>query len=173
MSFGILVLVVLAGLGGPLLGIATRRFIPVVVGEILAGIVVGPAVLGTVHPAEVTVSTLGEVGFAMLMFTVGMHLPLRDRRLARSAWQGGLLAMIVCVLAVPAGLLAAGIAGSGHAAVYAVVLASGSAAVLLPAIQETGLAGAEVLTVMARRRVLRTAVLRRARSAARSRGPRA
>jgi Kef-type K+ transport system membrane component KefB len=149
MSFGTLVLIVLAGLGGPLLGVATRRFIPVVVGEILAGIIVGPAVLGTVHPADVTIAKLGEIGFAMLMLTVGMHLPLSDRRLAAAARKGGLLAAIVCVLAVPAGLLAASIAGSGHAAIYAVVLASGSAAVLLPAVEETGLAGAEVLTVMA------------------------
>jgi Kef-type K+ transport system membrane component KefB len=149
MSFGTLALIVLAGLGGPLLGFTTRRFIPVVVGEILAGILVGPAVLGTVHPAEATTSTLGEVGFAMLMLTVGMHLPLSDRRLAASARAGGLLAAIVCVLAVPAGLLAASVAGSGHAAIYAVVLASGSAAVLLPAIEETRLGGAEVLTVMA------------------------
>jgi Kef-type K+ transport system membrane component KefB len=129
-------LIVLAGLGGPLLGVATRRFIPVVVGEILAGILVGPAVLGTVHPADATVATLGEVGFAMLMLTAGMHLPLRDRRLASAARRGGLLAGIVSVLAVPAGLLAASIAGSGHAAIYAVVLASGSAAVLLPATEE-------------------------------------
>jgi Kef-type K+ transport system membrane component KefB len=149
MSFGTLALIVLAGLCGPLLGFSSRRFVPVVVGEILAGILVGPAVLGTVHPVDPTTSTLGEVGFAMLMLTVGMHLPLRDRRLAASAREGGLLAAIVCVLAVPAGLLAASIAGSGHAAVYAVVLASGSAAVLLPAIQETRLGGAEVLTVMA------------------------
>jgi Kef-type K+ transport system membrane component KefB len=148
-SFGTLVLIVLAGLGGPLLGVATRRFIPVVVGEILAGILVGPAVLDAVHPADATISLLGEVGFAMLMLTVGMHLPLRDRRLASATRKGGLLAGIVCVLAVPAGLLAALVAGSGHAAVYAVVLASGSAAVLLPAVEETGLAGAEVLTVMA------------------------
>ncbi len=142
-------LLVLAGLGGPLLGLVARRFVPVVVGEIVAGILVGPAVLGAVHPAGGTISALGEIGFAMLMLTVGMHLPLRDRRLASSARTGGLLAALVCVLALPAGLLAAGIAGSGHAAVYAVVLASGSAAVLLPAIEETGVAGAEVLTVMA------------------------
>ncbi len=149
MSFGTLVLIVLAGLGGPLLGVATGRFVPVVIGEILAGILVGPAVLGAVHPANATISTLGEIGFAMLMLTVGMHLPLSERRLASAARKGGLLAAIVCVLALPAGLLAASIAGTGHAAVYAVVLASGSAAVLLPAIEETRLTGAEVLTVMA------------------------
>jgi Kef-type K+ transport system membrane component KefB len=149
MSFGILTLIVLAGLGGPLLGLFGHRFIPVVVGEILAGILVGPEVLAAVDPANVTIVLLGEIGFAMLMLTVGMHLPLRDRRLARSARAGGLLAALVCVLAVPAGLLAARVAGTGHAAVYAVVLASGSVAVLLPAITESGLGGGAVLTVMA------------------------
>jgi len=78
-----------------------------------------------------------------------MHLPLRDKRLAASLRSGGLLAGIVCVLAVPAGLLAASIAGTGHAAVYIVLLASGSAAVLLPALEETGIAGPDVMTLMA------------------------
>jgi len=149
MGFGTLVVIVLAGLGGPLLGLIERRFVPVVVGEILAGILVGPTALGAVHPANATTSFLGEVGFAMLMLTVGMHLPLRDRRLASAARGGALLAALVFVLAVPAGLLAAWVAGGGHAWVYTVVLASGSAAVLLPAVQESALAGAEVLAVMA------------------------
>jgi Kef-type K+ transport system membrane component KefB len=149
MSFGVLVLVVLAGLGGPLVGILSKRFVPVVVGEIVAGVLVGPAVLGAVDPSGSTISALAEIGFAMLMLTAGMHLPLRDRRLASSARMGGLLAAIVCVLSLPAGLAAAALAGTGHAAVYAVVLASGSAAELLPAIEETGLGGGEVLTVMA------------------------
>ena len=149
MSFGILAVVVLAGLGGPLLGASERRFVPVVVGEILAGILVGPAVLGVVDPHQPTISFLSEVGFAMLMLTVGMHLPLRDKRLARALRGGALLAALVGLLAVPAGLLAGAISGDGHAAIYAVVLASGSVAVLLPAIQESGLGGTEVLTVMA------------------------
>jgi Kef-type K+ transport system membrane component KefB len=149
MSFGTLVVIMLAGFGGPLLGVAGRSFVPVVIGEILAGILVGPDVLGVVDPANGTLAFLAEIGFAMLMLTVGMHLPLRDRRLAASLRSGGLLAAIVCVLAVPGGLLAASIAGTGHAAVYGVLLASGSAAVLLPALQETGIAGPEVMTVMA------------------------
>jgi Kef-type K+ transport system membrane component KefB len=148
-SFATLVAIVLAGLGGPLLGVLGPGFVPVVVGEILAGILVGPDVLDVVHPANATVSLLGEVGFAMLMLTVGMHLPLRDRRLAASARAGALLAALVCLLALPAGLLAARVAGTGHAAVYTVVLASGSAAVLLPAFAELGLEGVAVMTVMA------------------------
>ncbi|HEY2536217.1 MAG TPA: cation:proton antiporter [Solirubrobacteraceae bacterium] len=78
-----------------------------------------------------------------------MHLPLRDPRLAASLRGGAVLAAIVGVLAVPAGFAAAAIAGTGHAAVYAVVLASGSAAVLLPALQETKAEGPDVLAVMA------------------------
>jgi Kef-type K+ transport system membrane component KefB len=148
-TFGTLVVIVLAGLGGPLLGVLDRRFVPVVAGEILAGIAVGPTALNVLDPSNTTVSFLAGIGFAMLMLTAGMHLPLRDRRLAESARGGALLAGLVCVLALPAGLLAASIAGTGHAALYAVLLASGSAAVLLPALEETGLEGRAVMTVMA------------------------
>jgi Kef-type K+ transport system membrane component KefB len=147
-SFETLIVIVLAGLGGPLLGVG-RWFVPVVIGEILAGVLVGPSALAVVDPANGTVSFLGEIGFAMLMLTVGMHLPLRDRRLPASLRGGGLLAGIVCVLAIPGGLLAASIAGTGHAAIYVVLLASGSAAVLLPALEETGIEGPGVMVVMA------------------------
>ncbi len=149
MSFGILLAIVLAGLGGPLLGLSERRFVPVVIGEIAAGVLVGKTGLEIVDPGEPTIAFLGEVGFAMLMLTVGMHLPLRDPRLAASLRGGAVLAAIVGVLAVPAGFAAAAIAGTSHAAVYAVVLASGSAAVLLPALQETNAEGPDVMAVMA------------------------
>jgi Kef-type K+ transport system membrane component KefB len=149
MSFSTLVVIVLAGLGGPLLAILANRFVPLVIGELIAGILVGPSVLDAVHPGNGTVSFLAEIGFAMLMLTVGMQLPLRDRRLAASLRAGALLAVLVGVLAVPAGLLAARIAGTAHAAVYAVLLASGSAAVLLPALEESGVESRDVLTVMA------------------------
>jgi Kef-type K+ transport system membrane component KefB len=148
-GFGTLLVIVLAGLGGPLLSLSGRRFVPVVVGEILVGIVVGPELLDGVDPHGATISLLAEVGFAMLMLTAGMHLPLRQARLGPALRSGALLAAIVCVLAIPAGLLAAAAAGTGHAAVYAVVLASGSAAVLLPALEEAGLDGPIELTVMA------------------------
>jgi Kef-type K+ transport system membrane component KefB len=149
MNFGILVVIVLAGLGGPLLSLSGRRFVPVVIGEILAGVLVGRTGLGVVDPANTTIAALGAVGFAMLMLTVGMHLPLRDPRLAASLRGGTMLAVIVGVLAVPAGLAAAALAGTSHAAVYAVVLASGSAAVLLPAFEEADAGGPDVLAVMA------------------------
>ena len=149
MNFGTLVVIVLAGLGGPLLALAKRRFVPVVIGEIIAGVIVGRTGLGSVDPAQATVSFLGQVGFAMLMLTVGMHLPLRDRRLSASLRSGAVLAAIVALLAVPAGFVAAAVAGTSHAAIYAVVLASGSAAVLLLALEEADAAQPDALAVMA------------------------
>jgi Kef-type K+ transport system membrane component KefB len=46
---------------------------PAVVGEILAGVVVGPSVLGWVAPSEVT-SALAEIGAILLLFTVGLEV---------------------------------------------------------------------------------------------------
>ena len=45
MSFGILTLIVACGLVGPLLSGATRLAVPVVVGEIAAGVLVGQTTL--------------------------------------------------------------------------------------------------------------------------------
>jgi Kef-type K+ transport system membrane component KefB len=148
-SFGTLVVIVLAGLGGPLLGLSRRQFVPIVIGEILAGLLVGPTLLDAVDPTNSSVYFLSQVGFAMLMLTVGMHLPLRDRRLGVSLRSGAVLAAIVGVLAAPAGLAAAALAGTSHAAIYAVLLASGSAAVLLPALEEANVGGPDALAVMA------------------------
>jgi len=40
-TFGVLALVVAAGLGGPLLAAGPSGFVPVVVGELAAGVVIG------------------------------------------------------------------------------------------------------------------------------------
>jgi Kef-type K+ transport system membrane component KefB len=77
-NFGVLALIVLAGLAGPLLGAGRNAFVPLVIGEILAGVIVGRTVLDAVDPTNPTVQFLSDVGFAMLMFTVGAHIPLRD-----------------------------------------------------------------------------------------------
>ena len=45
---------------------------PAVVGEILAGILVGPSLLGWVSPNEI-ISTLAEIGVIFLLFTVGLE----------------------------------------------------------------------------------------------------
>jgi Kef-type K+ transport system membrane component KefB len=45
---------------------------PAVVGEILAGILIGPSVLALVKPNEI-ISTLAEIGVIFLLFTVGLE----------------------------------------------------------------------------------------------------
>lgn len=142
-------MIVLAGLGGPLLALTPRLFVPLAIGELAAGALVGRTGFGAVHPSDTITAFLASVGFAMLMLTVGMHLPLRERRLLESLRRGALPAAIVGVLAVPAGIAAAALAGTAHAAIYAVVLASGSAAVLLPAFEEARAGGRDVLAVIA------------------------
>ncbi len=142
-------MIVLAGLGGPLLALTPRLFVPLAIGELAAGALVGRTGFGAVHPSDPITAFLASVGFAMLMLTVGVHLPLRERRLFASLRRGAMLAAVVGVLAVPAGIAAAALAGTAHAAIYAVVLASGSAAVLLPAFEEARAGGRDVLAVIA------------------------
>jgi Kef-type K+ transport system membrane component KefB/Trk K+ transport system NAD-binding subunit len=68
-----LLLVVFLAFLVPLL-LARFRRIPVVVGEILAGILIGPSVLGWVHMEEPTLDLLAEIGFAFLMFLSGLEI---------------------------------------------------------------------------------------------------
>ncbi len=148
MDFGVLALIVLAGLMGPLLGAGRTVFVPVVVGEILAGLLVGRTGLDAVDPGDPTVRFLSDVGFAMLMFTVGAHMPLRDPRLPAALRSGAVAAGVVLLLGPPAGAVAAWFAGTGDAAIYAVILGSGSAAAVLTMLAEARLTGPPALTVI-------------------------
>ena len=151
MSLGDLALIVAAGLAGPLLAASRRVFVPVVAGEILAGVILGRSGFDVIHADDATVSFLAEAGFAMLMLTVGMHIPLRDRRLRGALGRGALAAGVAAIAAALGGLVAAELTGTGHAAVYGVVLASGSAAIVLPTLQERKLDGPEAFRSLARR----------------------
>jgi len=73
MRFLPLLLVVFLAAIVPLV-LARFRRIPVVVGEILAGIIIGPSVLGWVTAQEPTLDLLAEIGFAFLMFLSGLEI---------------------------------------------------------------------------------------------------
>ncbi|HEU0250350.1 MAG TPA: cation:proton antiporter [Solirubrobacteraceae bacterium] len=150
MSFGTLALICLCGLAGPLLSSAGGGgAIPVVVGELLVGVLIGRTGVKAIDPGNTTLNFLYEIGFAMLMFVAGMSVPLREPGLAQSIGHGARAAALVALLAVGAGLLLSQLADAGHAGLYAVLIASGSAAIVLPILQERGLSDSVALTVMA------------------------
>jgi Kef-type K+ transport system membrane component KefB len=66
---------------------------PAVVGEILAGVIIGPSVLAWVQPDEL-VSIVAEIGVIFLLFTVGLETK------PQSIFQVGKKAMLVGVLGV-------------------------------------------------------------------------
>jgi len=57
--------------------VSERLFIPAVLGEILAGVVLGPYALGWIHPSE-TIYSIAEIGAVFLLFTVGLETPPSD-----------------------------------------------------------------------------------------------
>ncbi len=79
-------------LGAALLGgrIATRFGYPAILGEIAAGIVFGPPIIGLLDRNE-PIEILGEFGILLMMLYIGMHLDLGD---LRKASVPGLLAAI-------------------------------------------------------------------------------
>jgi Kef-type K+ transport system membrane component KefB len=147
-DFGTLAVVALVGLLGPLLSLPRRWGLPVVLGELLGGIVLGPTGFGVLHPANPTFTFLADVGFALVMFVAGSHVPLRDPVLRASLSVGAGRAVAVGAIAVPlAWLIAHGFA-TGHTAVYAVLIASSSAALTVPVLDELGLRGSQTLSLL-------------------------
>lgn len=66
---------------------------PAVVGEILAGVIIGPSLLGWVAPSEL-INILAEIGVIFLLFTVGLETK------PQAIFQVGRRALIVAVLGV-------------------------------------------------------------------------
>jgi Kef-type K+ transport system membrane component KefB len=147
-SLGQLALILVAAMLGPVLAVLSRGVVPIIVGELLAGVVLGRTGLQAVDPGRADLALLYSLGFATLMFTVGMHVPLHDVRLRRSLGRGVLAVLVTVPLAVVAGA-AAHLVGGGPARIYALIIASSSAAVALPIISETKLEGPPILAAMA------------------------
>jgi len=148
-GFQTLALLTAVGLAGPLLASLPGLRIPVIIGELIAGLVIGRTGFGLVDDANPTFQLFANIGFALVMFVVGTHIPVRDPEM-RSAVPGALArAVLVGAVAAALGVGVAAAFGTGHAALYAVLMASSSAALALPAIDSLGLRGPQVLSVTA------------------------
>jgi Kef-type K+ transport system membrane component KefB len=148
-SFGQLTLIVLAGLCGPLLAASRRLFVPVVLGELVAGVLLGRTGAGLIKSTDPTIAFLGNLGFAVLMLVAGMNVPLRNPALVTSLGRAGIAAAASAVLAVVGGLAIANALDIGHPGVWAILLGTGSAAIVLPALQEAGMSGGPALVAIA------------------------
>src|SRR3954447_16538124 len=148
MTLAGLALVLAIGVAGPLLATPSRWRVPVVVGEILAGVVVGRTGLNWVNADDPVLLFLASAGFALVMLVAGSHVPVRNAELRTQLGRGIALAAGTGLLAVPVGLAIASFAGTGHGLLYAVLLASSSAALVMPVIDGAGLGGDRVIATV-------------------------
>jgi Kef-type K+ transport system membrane component KefB len=147
-TFAELAVVCLAALLGPLLALPRRWHLPVVLGQLAAGVVLGRAGIGFLHADDATFTFLGNVGFALVMFVAGTHVPVRDPRIRTALSSGALRAVLVGAVAAVLGYAVAQLFGIDHAPLYAVLMASSSAAVILPVVDSIGLGGPTVLPML-------------------------
>jgi Kef-type K+ transport system membrane component KefB len=133
---GLLLVVVVAFLAPFLLGLAPRVRLPAVVFEIVAGIVIGPSVLGWVE-LDQTIEVLSLMGLAFLLFLAGLEVDfseLRGRllRLAALGWAISFaIAVAVSMLLSSAGLVETPL-------LVAIILCATSLGVIIPVLKDVG-----------------------------------
>lgn len=105
MSYDFLFDLALIFLSTKLLGILTRRVnMPQVVGALLAGLVLGPAVLNILHETEF-ITNLSEVGVIVLMFTAGLETSIKDLK------KCGVASSIIAIIGVIVPLIGGAVLG--------------------------------------------------------------
>jgi Kef-type K+ transport system membrane component KefB len=142
-SFDNLFLVSLVAATAPLvLGFAPRLRLPAVVLELVAGIVLGPAVLGWVE-VDLPVQVLGVIGLAFLLFLSGLEIDVRGLRgaLLRGAVLGYLVTLALGV-PIGVGLDAAGWVSSP--AIVVIALSATSLGLVVPVLKDAGKADGAV-----------------------------
>jgi Kef-type K+ transport system membrane component KefB len=147
-GFGTLAMISVAALAGPLLAWRNAWHLPVVIGELLAGILLGATGLRELHSGDTTFTFMADIGFALVMFVAGSHVPVRDPALRKGIRTGIVRAVAVGFVAVVLAIALAAVFHTGHAALYAVLMASSSAALVLPIVDSLSLTGAPVLALL-------------------------
>lgn len=136
-SFTNLVLVAAIAFGAPLLlGLVPRLRLPAVVLEIVAGIAIGPSVLGWIE-ADLVVQILAVVGLAFLLFLAGLEVEIERFKgtfLKISAM--GLVASFAIALAISYGLSAAG--SIETPLIVAIILMSTGLGLVIPVLKDSG-----------------------------------
>jgi len=158
-TFLSLALIAVIALAGPLLALPARWHLPVMLGELLAGIAIGRSGLALVDPADPTFTLLANIGFALMMFVAGTHVPVRDPHIRGALGKGSRRAMVAAAAAVVVGTGIGLLFGTGHAPLYVVLLASSSAALVLPIVDSLRLGGPDVVAMTAQVAIADTACI--------------
>jgi Kef-type K+ transport system membrane component KefB len=142
-SFDNLVLVVLVAAGAPLLlGFLPRLRLPSAVLELVAGIVLGPAVLGWLE-VDLPVQVLSLIGLAFLLFLSGLEIDVRGLR--GSLLRGAALAYLVTLaLGVPIGLALDAAGWVRSPAIIVIALSATSLGLVVPVLKDAGQADSRV-----------------------------
>jgi Kef-type K+ transport system membrane component KefB len=132
----LLVVTVIALLAPLLLGLAPRMRFPAVVVEIIAGVVVGPQVLGWVE-VDLPVSIVALLGLAFLLFLAGLEIDVHQLRgrVLRLALLG-YVATVALGLAVGVGVYAVGWVSSPG--LVAITLSATSLGLVVPVLKDSG-----------------------------------
>jgi Kef-type K+ transport system membrane component KefB len=148
MSFAVLAVVGAVAILGPLLALPQRWHLPVLLGELIGGIALGPTGVHLMQASNGTFTFLANIGFALVMFVAGSHVPVRDPAMRSALGIGALRAAVVGALACAVAVALSRAFGTGHAPLYAVLLASSSAALILPIVDSLHLGGPPVLQLL-------------------------
>ena len=131
---GLFIVFVAAQIGAE---VAQRLRMPSVVGEIAAGCLVGPSVLGWVHVTE-PLEVLSEIGAVLLLFSVGLETRLADlKKVGKVAMTVGVAGVIVPFVLGGLWAMWAGFP-SAKAAFVAAAFVATSAGITARVLQELG-----------------------------------
>lgn len=145
--FTSLTLLVLAGLLGPLLAAGRRPLAPVLVGELIAGAILGRTWLHVIAPASQPFPAFSSIGFAMLMLEAGHEVDIGSKVLRGGAARAGLALLITLAVSLPIGL-AIGALFPPVIRCFSWFFWGSSAAVAFPTIRERGLTGPAIAMVI-------------------------
>jgi monovalent cation:H+ antiporter-2, CPA2 family len=123
--------------------VAQRLRISPLVGYLVAGVLLGPAVPGFYTADQSLANELAEIGIILLMFGVGLHFSLKDLLSVRAIALPGAIVQIVVATALGMGLAHAFGWSLGAGLVFGLALSVASTVVLLRALQERRLVETE------------------------------
>ncbi len=133
--------------------LARKLKAPQVVGEIIAGLLIGPSILGLVNSSDF-LSTMAEIGVVLLMFSAGLETDLR--KLARSGFVATLIACFGVAVPMIAGtFLYAGYYGIGihdsqfaNAILIGCIMTATSVGITVESLKEMGYLNGKVGTTI-------------------------